>query len=362
MDILRAVAVLLVILRHFEQPDYNWSLFNAFVQGAAWIGWAGVDLFFALSGFLISNLLFTELRVRGEVSVGRFLARRAFKIYPGFYLLIFLNALEIVPPQGVVTARSIAGEVFFLQGYLDALWLHTWSLAVEEHFYFLMAPVFFFARPAWLVRFWPWSIMAVVGGCLAARLWNARSHPFDYATDFFPTHTRIDGLFLGSLVGYLYNFRREQCEAILARQRPAFFFAMAICLILPFIFELEKSRFAQTFGLLFLSCGCSMAVTATLFAKRAVSQTNFCARKLGEIGRCSYAIYLWHMPVWYWILPELETYRTFQIPAWIRLCAYVGLSLAFGMALTRWVEEPCLRLRERLFPRRTLNPQARPGT
>src|ERR1041384_6646789 len=88
LDVLRAVAVLLVIGRHFENLARDGSWFYYFLRCAGWVGWAGVDLFFALSGFLISNLLFQEHRAYGKIDWPRFLTRRAFKIYPGFYFLI----------------------------------------------------------------------------------------------------------------------------------------------------------------------------------------------------------------------------------------------------------------------------------
>src|SRR5688500_11771606 len=100
LDVLRAIAVLLVICRHFENRSEPGSPFAIFLDVTGWVGWAGVDLFLALSGFLISNLLFKEHAEYGRVSWWRFLTRRAFKIYPGFYFLIALSLLGIVQAQG----------------------------------------------------------------------------------------------------------------------------------------------------------------------------------------------------------------------------------------------------------------------
>ncbi|HXJ16319.1 MAG TPA: acyltransferase, partial [Candidatus Polarisedimenticolia bacterium] len=76
LDVLRSIAVLLVLLYHSE---IGTRLANA--------GWAGVDLFFVLSGFLISGLLFTEYKKRGSIDFKRFFIRRGLKIYPAFYVL-----------------------------------------------------------------------------------------------------------------------------------------------------------------------------------------------------------------------------------------------------------------------------------
>jgi peptidoglycan/LPS O-acetylase OafA/YrhL len=128
LDILRAVAVILVFSRHS-------GVFPVLSQ----IGWAGVDLFFVLSGFLVSGLLFREYQVSQRVHPGRFLMRRGFKIYPQFYVLIATTVIVDVWLGQPVPGRQLASELVFLQSYFPGLWGHAWSLAVEEHFYLLLA-------------------------------------------------------------------------------------------------------------------------------------------------------------------------------------------------------------------------------
>src|ERR1700675_1801152 len=83
-DVLRGVAILLVLGRHY---DYR------YIRIWHSIGWAGVDLFFVLSGFLISGLLFSEYKTRNSISFKRFFIRRGLKIYPAFYLFLFLTGM-----------------------------------------------------------------------------------------------------------------------------------------------------------------------------------------------------------------------------------------------------------------------------
>src|SRR6185295_15310789 len=86
LDVLRGVAVLLVLFRHFDTPPEElMHPVRAVVMWLNRVGWIGVDLFFVLSGFLVSGLLFEEYERHGTLRVGRFLVRRGFKIYPGFY-------------------------------------------------------------------------------------------------------------------------------------------------------------------------------------------------------------------------------------------------------------------------------------
>src|SRR6266536_4891341 len=128
LDALRAVAILLVLGRHF-------GYFRLWDQ----VGWAGVDLFFVLSGFLISGLLFAEWKQRGSIGIARFYVRRGLKIYPAFYAFLAMTAVagSVWPgftPAPLTRAHALA-EMLFLQSYWMGIWGHTWSLAVEEHFY-----------------------------------------------------------------------------------------------------------------------------------------------------------------------------------------------------------------------------------
>ena len=167
LDILRAVAILLVLGRHFD-------IFEPWHLG----GWSGVDLFFVLSGFLISGLLFTEFKSAGQIRVGRFLIRRGFKIYPPFYALTALTVAIKLLHDGNLRVSELLSDLFYLQSYIPGLWDHTWSLAVEEHFYL--------ALPLVLIvlcgisrhrqdpfRSLPRLFLVVAGASLALRFWLA---------------------------------------------------------------------------------------------------------------------------------------------------------------------------------------------
>src|SRR5271169_1218036 len=130
LDVLRGIAILLVMGVHV--PAYPiWSTVG---------GW-GVDLFFVLSGFLISNLLFGEYKSTGDIRLARFFSRRALKLYPSFYLLLAVTLVYCFFWHVPITAREILGEATLTQNYIGAIWGHTWSLAVEEHFYIFLPVV-----------------------------------------------------------------------------------------------------------------------------------------------------------------------------------------------------------------------------
>jgi peptidoglycan/LPS O-acetylase OafA/YrhL len=143
LDLLRALAVLLVLGRHMNPPgDSEPEWVRAFAEVWIYGGWIGVDLFFVLSGFLIGGLLFAEHVRHGTIHVGRFLVRRGFKIYPAFYAFLALTVVYLRVRYGGYPPRAhIIADALFVQNYADSLWHHTWSLAVEEHFYILLPAV-----------------------------------------------------------------------------------------------------------------------------------------------------------------------------------------------------------------------------
>jgi peptidoglycan/LPS O-acetylase OafA/YrhL len=123
LDILRGVAVLLVFTRHVNGLPFST------------LGWIGVDLFFVLSGFLVSGLLFQEYLELGTVKPGTFLLRRAFKIYPQFYFFLAATVAALLATGQSFATINLFAEAAFFQNYHAGFWTHTWSLAVEEHFY-----------------------------------------------------------------------------------------------------------------------------------------------------------------------------------------------------------------------------------
>ena len=220
------------------------------VQGALqlWLfaGWIGVDLFFVLSGFLVSGLLFREYGRFGRVRAGRFLARRGLRIYPAFY--VFLLSTLLV--THTVRTRQFFEEAVFVQNYFPAIWHQTWSLAVEEHFYFLLALL-----AAILVR-WdlatrrdgptgqsrapdPFAALIPIFGVVAVvalilRIVTATHGTPSYYRNLFPTHLRLDSLLFGVLLsiwpglaarlsrpGFVRTGRTSCCSASCALRRPS---------------------------------------------------------------------------------------------------------------------------------------------
>ncbi|MFN7972971.1 MAG: acyltransferase [Acidobacteriota bacterium] len=274
LDVLRAVAVLLVIGRHtmFFPPDASWpaplaSAMRVWIRG----GWIGVDLFFVLSGFLVSGLLFREYQVHGRLRIGRFLLRRGLKIYPAFYTLIAASVCGIVVRQGCrsIPWREIAAESVFLQNYWAAYWWHTWSLAIEEHFYLLCALLLFAlsrrSRGGDPFRAVPWGFVLVATVELVLRIGTALAPgPYQNATHLTPTHLRLDGLSFGVLLSYAYHFHRAWIETRLRGREGALALSGLAMLAPAFAFPLESTPFVYTAGFTLFWMGSGLLVVAVV--------------------------------------------------------------------------------------------------
>ncbi|RYD67245.1 MAG: acyltransferase [Verrucomicrobiaceae bacterium] len=350
LDLLRLVAVLLVLGRHLHlAPDTN-PLVRLWHRG----GWVGVDLFFVLSGFLVSGLLFKEYQRTQSLDLKRFLFRRGFKIYPAFYVMILVTIGVNLFTGHSMTPRAMIAEFLFFQNYLGGLWEHTWSLAVEEHFYFGIAVLCFVVLRASTrgrtngdpFRVIPLVFAATALICQGFRIANLFIFE-NYSNRWFlfGTHLRIDSLMFGVLLSYLWYFRN--LRAGIEKLPTAAILAIGILLLSPaFIYELEQFKFVPVFGVVLFYLGSGFMVLASLRLKESSSRL---AALLGSLGAASYSIYLWHMPVmtwgWAWF-SKIPAVRGFH---WYLAFCVVG-SLTFGWVMSKLIEWPVLRIRDRWFP------------
>lgn len=357
LDLLRLLAVVLVLGRHMPAAPESWpaartmplQLWN---QG----GWVGVDLFFVLSGFLVSGLLFTEFKSRGHLGIGRFYMRRGWKIYPPFFALIATTVVVDLITRRPIPAAALASEVFFFQSYVPGLWHHTWSLAVEEHFY-IMLPLTLAVilrwnggsstplRPILLVA------AAAVAASPAARLINASLRPsYDNHTHLFASHLRLDALLLGVAISYGYHFHSSGFARMLTRWRKILILAGVVLLLPAFVLPLETTPYVHTLGLSVFAIASGMLLVGVLLLdiprRPAVTLP-------ATLGAFSYSVYLWHKPVLVWGPRIIEDVFGAQMNYVGQLVLYFGGSFAVGIVMARLVEVPALRLRDRWFPSRS---------
>jgi len=341
LDALRGVAILLVLGRH--QP-VNWLWTKC--------GWAGVDLFFVLSGFLVAGLIFKEYLREGRVDLIRFWSRRAFRIYPPFLSMLAgsLVLCAIVNHKRYSAPDRIFAELTWTQSYRHGIWGHTWSLAVEEHFYVLLPLLLGYAmwRNAGATnpfRSVPSAVCGLSVLFLLLRILKSEAGSFDYLANVFPTHLRLDSLAFGVLLSYLYYFRNQSFMSFVRRRRRLLVAGGVLLFSTTLIWPLE-SNVMHTIGFTFVYLGSGCLLAAALSDARPLS---FAMRALAGIGGCSYSIYLWHMAVNQYT-PTLIRVLGFGTSHPVAVAVSLGLSLPAGFVMHRLTELPAIRLRDYLLP------------
>lgn len=344
LDGLRAVAVLAVLAFHL------WPLK---VPG----GFIGVDVFFVISGFLITSLLLKERNEKGRIRLGAFWNRRAKRLLPALILVVFstVAAAWVVNTDLLVgIRRQVLGALTFSTNWIEiivgsdyfadshrALFVTFWSLAVEEQFYvfwpLLIIGVFLKIAPA--AR----TIIAVALAAASALLMAWLYDPNLATRVYYGTDTHSFGLMIG--VALAFGF--DGASKILTRSwwhlvRPVIGFA-AVAALLVMVIKIEsESAFTYRGGLVLASLLSAMAV-ATLPGRLNIF-TRFCElRPIAWVGERSYGIYLWHWPVLLIVnatVERLAESQTLVVPALIPIPVVIFLTFVLSWASFRWIEKP----------------------
>jgi peptidoglycan/LPS O-acetylase OafA/YrhL len=358
LDGLRGCAVLLVLLYHV---DYLFGVAGGRFNG----GYVGVDLFFVLSGFLITALLVQEYEQTGTIHFAHFYARRALRLAPCLGLVLaacLLTAALAASPEeardlrrGVLLSACYAGNFFWCLARPAPELAHTWSLAVEEHFYLLWPFLLGGLLRLRLRRRWLAGLLALgmVGSAVAraALAWR-----WGILAGGMLLPGRADALLSGCLLALLAAWGRLPRPGWPRRLVQAGAGAAALLLLVPW--PAQWGPFMIYGGYTLVAAASALVLAAVLTAPRSVDLL-LSARPLVWVGRLSYALYLWHWPLllvlWkagqFW-RPERSPYR------WPLALGAVGLSLLLA-ALTHYaVERPLLRLKHRF---RAAPPSPPPG-
>jgi peptidoglycan/LPS O-acetylase OafA/YrhL len=358
LDGLRALSIALVIAHNCTLSEARSSILDKLWTFVTDAGWIGVQLFFVLSGFLITGIL---LDSRNEPHPYKtFYARRALRIFPLYYTFLigrFLIVPLFIPDLGVPIGHQLCFWLYvsnwgdLILGGLAGL-SHFWSLAVEEQYYLVWPALAGRIRDS---RFaWTCGALAVVA--LVARILMkslGAQHDWEYAS----TITRVDGLALGSLVALA--IRSERGRAMLARARRPVIAVTLVLLAAVMAHAHGLSRFewiVQTFGYSLLAI-----LFAFLVAEVATPTPHgwrgwLAHPALTTVGRYSYAIYVFHLPirfllVRYWGPDILDFIGRHPLPGDLAFCGGVAV-LSFLMAVVSYVvlERPFLRLKDRWAP------------
>jgi peptidoglycan/LPS O-acetylase OafA/YrhL len=336
LDGVRGIAILLVV---------SWHAFGWPAGGAA-----GVDLFFVLSGFLITTLLLQEHDHTGTVSLRHFYRRRALRLFPALAALLVIcgavtalvdrehlpSMLHSIALTAVYSINLATAGHWFLSGTLA----HMWSLAAEEQFY-LVWPVVLLL----LVRRARPPIGLLCGLIAFAVAWRGvvALDSASFTRVYYAPDTHADPLLVGCLFGVL--FTGDRLPRLLmterSRRRLAGLATMAIGIIVFGVTSLWALYASPLITLLALATG--VVVLSVCLGEQGALGAVLRARPLTWLGRVSYSLYLWHLPVLvaFGYRPGAHTGRPLAGPA-----VAIVVALMVAAASYRFIEQPFLRRKD----------------
>jgi peptidoglycan/LPS O-acetylase OafA/YrhL len=336
LDGIRGIAILVVMAHHAYLP---------FAKG----GQTGVDIFFVLSGFLITILLLEEWNLKAAISLKRFYFRRALRLLPA--LLAFLVVVEgysLFRLHGEYfwkVQKAVLAIVFYCSNWMRVFNLdsmgplaHTWSLSVEEQFYLLWPPLllFFLARirKKQIVVFLAFAVMAVV--LHRYLLWSREG---SWERIYNGTDTHLDGLLIGCIAAFLFasgslkNKHLQQSIKYLCL--PAILF-LAVVIVKP----LPKPVMC-TYGWTTIQIAILVLLLRPLMSDKGLLREALEFRPLVWVGRISYGLYLWHLPIF-------SHLGTLKVQTSVRIVVMFMAAIAVTTLSYYLVERPFLKFKSRL--------------
>jgi peptidoglycan/LPS O-acetylase OafA/YrhL len=333
LDGLRAVAVGLVLVAHL--PDLAPGTAPRIITALCGIaGYVGVDVFFVLSGFLITRILIADAAAGRPLR--RFWGRRFLRIFPAYYMLLIGVALVAPGPSLPWCATYLSNYYFALGGEHDALLGHTWSLAVEEHFYLVWPFVVMGLAPRVAKR----ALLFVIipGALLSATLPALLEMPYAAGLVYEGTHARALSLGLGCLLAF--DERTSVQRPLTSRQTIALIASAGAAWIATLL--VAQTRLGPVGFMVGYAWICRAALVLVLRAPHPIVTRIASAASLRHVGSISYGLYLYHPPAYALIAFAIpESLWPLRIPLAV-LAAYAIARISFAV-----VEQPLLRLKER---------------
>lgn len=348
LDGIRALAALAVLAYHL-------------LPGSLVGGFLGVDVFFVLSGFLITSLLISEKNRYGKINLRKFWVRRVRRLFPAAFLmaiatviiagLFSLDLLAGIVPQffGVVTFSYNWVEIYKGVSYFNAasphLWTNVWSLAVEQQFYLIWPLLTLLILK--LKRHYRWAIptgLAVISVILMAFLIQGAT---DYTRAYQGTDSHAFGLMLGATLAFSANrpFTKQPPTAWYNRFARGFLAWGGLSIILAgFYFIPDNQPWVYPWGTLTAVAGTLLLIQGFLpTVDIAPGPGNWLATLLSLpplrwLGERSYGIYLWHWPIWVIVVTQFPQLGTIAVAGIVCLLSVLIAALSY-----RYMEEPMRR-------------------
>jgi peptidoglycan/LPS O-acetylase OafA/YrhL len=364
LDGVRALSVLAIIGYHLWSTNKHWPVDP---------GSIGVCAFFALSGYLITGLLIKEHDKTGRVHMAYFYARRALRLLPALCFLLAVWFLVVVlfphgqflstvpsastpgnPVMWITGLESVGAALFYVTNLLTVepswhLWHgyspigHLWTLAVEEQFYVIWAPIMLLLLR--LRRHTATLIAAVIA--VVALIDPIFSSSSAFSRVYFGTDTRCGALFCGAVCAFIGSTGGWQ-RVRTARWAPALGATLiGLGLWATFALSHEGHRDVWNSGLMVGSIACALGVVYVVERPQHLAGRFLSAPLLSAIGQRSYALYLWSYVLNTW-LRDTGYFESLLVIATTFLAAEISY---------RFIELPALRHKDRFSPRSDRRPQ-----
>jgi len=342
LDGLRGVAILAVMGFH-----------GGVLKG----GFLGVDLFFVLSGFLITTILLEEHARTGSIHLGRFYARRALRLLPALFVLVIACSFVIVtfavPEEAGIFGSAALWVIFYLAnwatffGYPLHVLRHAWSLSIEEQFYLLWPATLLLLVRATASRAWLLGVVvAGVAGSFLVRIWLWTA-PAAIVDLYSRLDWRADGILVGCAVGILAMADRLPASHGSRAWSLALPLASAAVLVVALLGASWEARYMNGGGATVVAVAIAVLIVHVLVAPNSWVARLLAFRPLVRAGRVSYGLYLWHFPIFFALsglaLPGIHP------PLYRVLLAAAGTFLV-AEASFRFLERPMLDYKVRFSP------------
>jgi peptidoglycan/LPS O-acetylase OafA/YrhL len=348
LDGLRGVAILVVMVAHFSHKE--WAP-----------GGFGVTLFFVISGFIITRLFFAELHATGSLSVSNFYMRRFLRLAPALFVSVLAISMTTLALGEDFSFTPVIAALTYLKNYqtlflpdgigppLASLGIY-WSLAVEEHFYILLPPLFLaLARKPTELAF---CLLVLIIAVLAWRFVLVLHYAVPSPRTYMASETRFDsplmGAFLATLCLLLGKVR-------FVSWRTTILLAAGGFVMIAASFFIRDQVFRETLRYSIQNAGIAMIVFVVLFGRGMVFIRACLARgPLRAIGIISYSLYLWHVFILY------LSHRFIDSAV---LASFVAACASFAVGYVSWhlLENGTARLRERFGSRTVLKDEVYQG-
>ncbi|HCN51699.1 MAG TPA: acyltransferase [Chryseobacterium sp.] len=359
LDHLRAAAIILVLMYHYRAFEHP-----LWIDSVGRFGWTGVDLFFVLSGFLISGQLFKEMDAKGSLRLKTFYIKRFFRIIPPYLFTLFLYfAIPLFREREALS--PLWKFLTFTQNYgLNVIdrgtFSHAWSLCIEEQFYLILPVLLLITAKTRHFKYLPLLIIVVIAFSIMSRLiiWNEymttlKSGSLDfwrlwYMKIYYPTHTRLDGLSIGVLIGYLMQYSSGFKKWVHQNGNMIFLGGMLLLGISFWVCDDQASERASLFGFTIVAVSYGMIVMS------AVSKSSFLYQSksyiTSQLAALSYAVYLSHKGIIHMTQAALERFDI-QASGHISLVLCLLACITGGILYRFLLEIPFSRIKFRILKR-----------